>query len=93
MLDYLTEHGADRSLVDGLSAPFIVLIILYSLPIYRYIVLFKYELEDRMWFLIVIVAAFLTWLLPLVINFLIPEGVPFIDEVIQVIGVIKTLSK
>lgn len=28
VLDYLTEHGADRSLADDLSAPFLVLIIL-----------------------------------------------------------------
>lgn len=53
-----------------------------------------------MWFLIVIVAAFLTWILPLpgklitlVINFFIPEGVPFIDEAIQVIGILKQLGK
>lgn len=53
-----------------------------------------------MWFLIVIAAAFLTWLLPLpsklivlVINFFIPEGVPFIDETIQVVGIFKTISK
>ena len=26
MLDYLTEHGADRSLADDLSAPFLVIL-------------------------------------------------------------------
>jgi len=63
-------------------------------------VIFGYGVEYKMWFLIVIVAAFLTWLLPLpgkiialVINFFIPEGVPFVDEVIQVVGVIKAFSK
>ena len=50
------------------------------------------------WFLIVIVAAIATWSLPLpgkivalAINYFIPEGVPYIDEIIQIIGIFKSV--
>lgn len=53
-----------------------------------------------MWFIVVLVAAWLTWYLPLkgkiialAINFFIPEGVPYLDEVIQVVGIMKSLKK
>lgn len=52
------------------------------------------------WFGAIILVALATWALPLpgklialVINFFIPEGLPFIDETIQVIGVLKHFSK
>ncbi|GEM_PF-5123728 len=48
----------------------------------------------------VILIAFATWLLPLpgklialAINLIIPEGVPFIDEIIQFLGIIKNLFR
>ena len=50
------------------------------------------------WFAIVIVAAIATWSLPLpgkivalIINYFIPEGVPFIDEIIQIVGIFKSV--
>ena len=49
------------------------------------------------WFFIVILAAIATWSLPLpgklialAINYFIPDGVPFIDEIIQLVGIFKS---
>ncbi|MBQ0140266.1 MAG: hypothetical protein KBT36_13350 [Kurthia sp.] len=53
-----------------------------------------------MWFVMVIIVAFLTWFLPLPgkfivlgINFFLPDGVPFIDEIIQIVGIVKSMKK
>lgn len=52
------------------------------------------------WFGLIIFVALATWALPLpgklialVINFFIPEGLPFIDETIQVVGILKHFSR
>lgn len=46
--------------------------------------------------LIILAAAFLTWLLPLpgkliafVINFFLPDPLPYIDEAIMIVGIFK----
>lgn len=51
-----------------------------------------------LWFFIIVVAAIATWSLPLpgkiialVINYFFPEGVPFIDEIIQIVGIFKSV--
>lgn len=48
----------------------------------------------------IIMLALITWVLPLGgkiiafgINFFIPEGLPFVDECIQIVGIVKHLSK
>lgn len=52
------------------------------------------------WFILIIFVAFATWKLPLpgklialAINFFLPEGLPYIDEVIQTVGIIKHFSR
>lgn len=48
----------------------------------------------------IIILALITWVLPFggkiiafAINFFIPEGLPFVDECIQIVGIVKHLSK
>lgn len=48
----------------------------------------------------IILLALLTWYLPFVgkiiafgVNFMIPEGLPFVDECIQIIGILRHIFK
>ena len=53
-----------------------------------------------LYYAFIIMVALVTWFLPLGrkilafgINFFIPEGLPFVDECIQIVGIIKHLAK
>lgn len=49
-----------------------------------------------LWFIFIIIMSFLTWKLPLlgrvllfIVNLFLPEGVPYIDEIIQLVGIVS----